>query len=401
MSRDLAALSAINEPSVQITGVSTMKEVPERALVAVPATDGLMPVQMLLLAAGGPSTVPPPLPPAARVESLLPLARKTNLALRGAPVRRGARELFPPSSEWLLPKAPADGSTPALLAGKTTEQPLLSHPNLAGKVRTKSPTAGQLKPKVVGFESPALVWGAFSPLIHVPIGLGRPSLALAGRKKLATAKAWSPKQIPVTPRNAALAPHPPLVDVWQPVQFNAICNDGFDEKSLAAVVKPAPTSFARGFGLAIGVSLTVSIAVGLVAYWPSTQHAVAGTPKAAVAPAPVVEPTPVPESAPVNSLSRQIEVTGFRFVTPAGQKPEIHYIVVNHSPVKLSDMTLFVTLRLGDASPGQLPLSRFSIRAPDLPPFESREMTSYIENMTQAVSLPEWQNVKAEVSVSK
>jgi hypothetical protein len=34
----------------------------------------------------------------------------------------------------------------------------------------------------------------------------------------------------------------------------------------------------------------------------------------------------------VNPLSRSIEVTGFRIVTDPSKKPEIHYLVVNHTP---------------------------------------------------------------------
>ena len=124
---------------------------------------------------------------------------------------------------------------------------------------------------------------------------------------------------------------------------------------------------------------------------------------------PQTEPaTPAPDQAipetpqtPTNSLSKQIEVTGFRFVTPANKKPEIHYLVVNHSALALNDVTVFVTLHAGNAKPGQPPLSRFSFRAPNVPAFESKEMSSTIEKISQPMALPEWQDVKVDVTIGQ
>jgi len=38
---------------------------------------------------------------------------------------------------------------------------------------------------------------------------------------------------------------------------------------------------------------------------------------------------------------------------------------------------------------------------PSLGPFESKEMTSPIGNATRAVSLPDWQEIRAEVLISQ
>lgn len=105
-----------------------------------------------------------------------------------------------------------------------------------------------------------------------------------------------------------------------------------------------------------------------------------------------------PPSAP---LAQLVEVTGFRIVIDFNKKSEIHYLVVNHSPADLSDMTVFVTLRMANAKPGQPPLSRFSFRAPSLGPFESKEMISPIERLARSLSLPEWQDLRAEVQVAQ
>jgi hypothetical protein len=101
------------------------------------------------------------------------------------------------------------------------------------------------------------------------------------------------------------------------------------------------------------------------------------------------------------SLAKTVEVTGFRLVVDLNKQSEIHYLVVNHSPVQFGGVTVFVTLRSSDAKPGQPPVARFSFKAPDMEPYSSREMTSPIEKMSRQVTLPEWQDLRAEVEVSQ
>jgi len=122
---------------------------------------------------------------------------------------------------------------------------------------------------------------------------------------------------------------------------------------------------------------------------------------AAAAPAAVTPEAAAPEPSVVNPLSRSIEVTGFRIVTDPSKKPEIHYLVVNHTPGRLSNMTVYVTLRTADDKPGQPPLSRFSFAAPNLGPFQSKEMISSIEKMNRPVELPEWQDLRADLEIGQ
>jgi hypothetical protein len=100
-------------------------------------------------------------------------------------------------------------------------------------------------------------------------------------------------------------------------------------------------------------------------------------------------------------LSRSVEVTGFRFLITPNKPSEIHYLVVNHSAAALNGVTVYVTVRAQPAKAGQPPVCRFSFRAPDLGPFEAREMISPIEKVTRPASLPAWQDLKAEVEVAE
>jgi len=120
-------------------------------------------------------------------------------------------------------------------------------------------------------------------------------------------------------------------------------------------------------------------------------------------PKPTPEPAPEPpvsaqSTRPANSLARLVEVTGVRFME-VNKKPQIHYLVVNHSGASLASMTVYVTLRATTAKPGQPPIAKITFRSPVLAAFEAKEMFSSIERTADSVDLPDWQDLRADVDV--
>jgi hypothetical protein len=99
-----------------------------------------------------------------------------------------------------------------------------------------------------------------------------------------------------------------------------------------------------------------------------------------------------------SSLARFVEVTGVRFLE-VNKKPQIRYLVVNHSNAPLNSVTIYVTLRASNWKPGQPPLSRFTFRSPDLAAYEAKEMASPIERVIGPLELPVWQDLHADVEV--
>jgi hypothetical protein len=118
-------------------------------------------------------------------------------------------------------------------------------------------------------------------------------------------------------------------------------------------------------------------------------------------PSPVPEPEP-PVSArsakPANSVARFVEVTGIRFME-VNKKPQIQYLVVNHSNAPLGSVMVYVTLRAGKAKPGQPPIARLTFRSPALAAYEAKEMFSSIERASAPLDLPDWQDLHADVEV--
>jgi hypothetical protein len=120
-------------------------------------------------------------------------------------------------------------------------------------------------------------------------------------------------------------------------------------------------------------------------------------------PRPTPEPPPEPpvsaqSTRSTNSLARFVEVTGVRFME-VNKKPQIHYLVVNHSNAPLSSMTVYVTLRASNAKPGQTPIARLMFRSPTLAAFEAKEMFSSIEHAIGPLDLPDWQDLRADVEI--
>lgn len=105
-------------------------------------------------------------------------------------------------------------------------------------------------------------------------------------------------------------------------------------------------------------------------------------------------------AATVSPLAKAIEVTGFRIqMDPA--KSEIQYLVVNHTPSRFNGVTVYVTLYAADAKAGQPPLCRFQFAAPNLGPYQSKDMTSTIQQVTRPVTLPDWQDMRATVEIGQ
>ncbi len=181
----------------------------------------------------------------------------------------------------------------------------------------------------------------------------------------------------------------------------------FDDPKLA----PIPTGIRRRFekrgmpGWLITVMiLGTLLGAGFSSFFTitprSNAEASASAPSTASTSSESATPELVSRPAPT-ALSKAIEVTGFRIVVDPSHKSQIEYLVVNHSPNEFSGVTVYVTLRPSDAKPGQPPLCRFSFTAPNLGPFESRELTSMIEKVNRPLTLPDWQDLRADLEIGQ
>jgi len=145
--------------------------------------------------------------------------------------------------------------------------------------------------------------------------------------------------------------------------------------------------------LVLAMLLTAGVAATL-RMMPGTSASVPAKPPAE----PAAEQSVVARPDRSHSLARFVEVTGVRFME-VNKKPQIRYLVVNHSSDPLGSVTVYVTLRATNSKPGQPPLSRFTFRSPTLAAFEAKEMASPIERVIGPLDLPDWQDLQADVEV--
>jgi hypothetical protein len=118
-----------------------------------------------------------------------------------------------------------------------------------------------------------------------------------------------------------------------------------------------------------------------------------------VAVAEAAAPAPVMRTASVAPATSPIEVTGFRIQIEPAKKPEIQYLVVNHSAMRLTGVNVNVTLYAANAKAGQPALCSFQFAAPNLGPYQAKDMTSAIDPETRPVSVPDWQDLRASVEI--
>ena len=169
------------------------------------------------------------------------------------------------------------------------------------------------------------------------------------------------------------------------------------------VDRPRPAK-KRSRGWVTGTLAAVALLgcfVGLDLYNAPRSDASVNPPAVATQPLPAaVSSAPVPAAPAVSasptsfSLSKTVEVTGLRFV--GDKKPEVRYLVVNHSAAELGSVTVYVTIH---SSSSKLPLYHFSFRSPALAPYESKEMASPVDKIVHPAA--EWQNLRADVEIGQ
>jgi len=95
-----------------------------------------------------------------------------------------------------------------------------------------------------------------------------------------------------------------------------------------------------------------------------------------------------------------VEVTGIRIVALPGKRPEILYLVVNHTSDVLQGVNVQVTLRTNRGREAAL-VSSFAFVMPRLAAYEAREMVSPVESVVAPGPIPDWHTLRADVRVTQ
>ena len=113
----------------------------------------------------------------------------------------------------------------------------------------------------------------------------------------------------------------------------------------------------------------------------------------------VPAPTPLPV-AREHPGARFVEVAGVRVVTAPNRRPQLQYIVINHSAGELTGLNIHIAVRSADSSGGP-PLFGVSSVIPLIGPNQSKEIRTDLDASVSAASIPDWQSLRTEILVAR
>jgi hypothetical protein len=238
-----------------------------------------------------------------------------------------------------------------------------------------------------------------------------PELLLCAAREIVTAPAppseqWmrSPKivfsaQAPANAAPAILAagPQPPtLAGPCLPPQLRNFTGSRGSNRRPARKRTGTPTWM---FTVLVAVALFLG-AGSLLQYVTDNRDARAASvptePARASAPAPA-PPLPVAEGHPG---ARFVEVAGVRVVTAPNRKPQLQYIVINHSAAELTGLNIHIAGRSAD-SPSGAPLFNVSSIVPSLGANQSKEIRTDLDAGINPASIPDWQSLRTDVLIAR
>jgi hypothetical protein len=144
------------------------------------------------------------------------------------------------------------------------------------------------------------------------------------------------------------------------------------------------------------VALTLFLGVGsLLQYLAANRDAKAAAPTATPS-----DQSSSPVSTTDQPASKLVEVTGLRIASGPNHRPQLAFIVVNHSGNQLSGVGLQIAVRSANSSNGVAPLFRIATTIPALGPYQSREFRAELDPEIHATELPDWRSLRADVRVN-
>ncbi len=122
----------------------------------------------------------------------------------------------------------------------------------------------------------------------------------------------------------------------------------------------------------------------------------------------VASPPPVAKAAPTSHApvvsehpaARSVEVAGVRIVMGPNKKPQLQYIVINHSSNELTGLNIRIAVRSVD---GLADAPLFSVSSPvaALGPNQSKEIRTDLNSSVPVSAIPDWQSLRTEVLVAR
>lgn len=98
--------------------------------------------------------------------------------------------------------------------------------------------------------------------------------------------------------------------------------------------------------------------------------------------------------------ARSVEVAGIRILTPPRRKPQVQFLVINHSASEITGLDIHLAVSSADAATGA-PLFTVSSIVSSLGPEQSREIRVDVNAPLQPSDIPDWQRLRAQVLIGR
>jgi len=145
--------------------------------------------------------------------------------------------------------------------------------------------------------------------------------------------------------------------------------------------------------------LFVALGVGAyfgIKYFSGSGEAATGGPPAALQKAPLSAGA----KAKASALQKYVEVVGLRLTEEPNKKPQVRFVVVNHSGAEIADLAANVNLWARTAKSDEEAVGTFSFKIASLGPYETKEMSGLLSTKLRVYELPDWQNLVPEVQIT-
>jgi hypothetical protein len=136
------------------------------------------------------------------------------------------------------------------------------------------------------------------------------------------------------------------------------------------------------------------LGLGAGIYWLVGYFRGSGTAPAAAVESPAAKP-----GAKVNPYQKYIEISGVRFLEDAKKKPQVKFVVTNHSGADINGLTGNVTIWGRTRKSEEEAAGSFQFTT-NIGAWESKDMTVPLTTKLQMIELPDWQNTSTDVQIT-
>jgi hypothetical protein len=204
-------------------------------------------------------------------------------------------------------------------------------------------------------------------------------------------------RVPTVPRLDALIAAPQAVTLAGPCLPPQLRNltearDLSDKRNRKSIGFPA-------WVVSIGVAMSLFLCTGtLLQYINAKRDA-----PAAVSPeTPAVQPPKRAALAPApDTLAKSLEVSGLRLVSSLTSKPQVQFLIVNHSGRQLPSIAIQVAVKSAESSEGAQPLLTINAVIHSLGPYQSKEIRADLDSDAPPSTLADWQSLRTEIQTAR